>query len=84
MVVRYSIGCRGRVERGREVMVSALEPGTGAKGFEFGAVGVGPESERRRVRPGKAGLTWGGGAVRRIERIVDMFYRATVSRRIDQ
>jgi len=76
------MGWRGRVERGRCVGGASGEGeawvGTGLNGFWFGGWGVLvlalALSERRRVRPGKAGFSWGGGAVRRIERMVDMFY----------
>lgn len=78
VVVRYSMGWRGRVERGRWIggwgsEVGVVVVGTGLNGFGFW-LGVLALSERRRVRPGKAGFSCGGGAVRRIERMVDMFY----------
>ena len=88
MVVRYSIGWRGSVERGRDVGGPSSVVVGAANGFEglgfwgswgVGMVGVLELSERRRVRPGKAALTWGGGAVRRMERIWDMFYKRFVS-----
>jgi len=75
MVVRYSIGWSGRVERGRCVAGCGSEGDTGLKGFEgLGGLALLALSERRRVRPGKAGLSCGGGAVRRVERMADMFY----------
>lgn len=75
MVVRYSIGWRGRVGRGREVILFSFWAGTVANGLaRFAGWGVEPESEIRRVRPGKAGLSLGGGAERRMERMVDIFY----------
>lgn len=78
IVVRYSIGWRGRVERGREVIaLSVVGFGVaGAKGFcwPLGLPRVGVAfalSEIMRVRPGKAGFRFGAGEVRRVSRICD-------------
>lgn len=82
IVVRYSIGWRGSVERGREVMAWSFS------GLEMaGVVSLGVReaaalsacmfmlvvfvSDIRRVRLGKAGLGFGGGDVRRISRICE-------------
>lgn len=84
MVVRYSIGWRGRAERGIEVIARWLLGfmGGGAKGLCCWAMAVDVKpavSESIRVRAGYAGFIFGAGEVRRVSRICVVIFCATLN-----